>query len=1166
MKRNLIQKLYTVMKYSLFVITLLTISLNFLLADVSNAQKAQSIREVAISLESHESKLGNVIKEIESKTNYKFAYNGNVNKKVNLVFNDGKKVSVYEILYNIAKQTELEFKQINNTINVSRSKVSDGGSVIINEVRQEDVDISGKITDEKGQGLPGASIVVKGTTNGTTTDLDGNYKLTVPSDATITITFVGYKSQDIMIGTQSVLDVQLEVDSEVLEEIVVIGYGNRKKQDITGSVSSVETKDMTLNPTGNVTQSLQGMAAGVTVTGSNMPGQDAKIRIRGLGTINNNAPLYVIDGAFATSGINQISPSDIESLTVLKDAASTAIYGARGANGVILITTKKGKKDQAPEINFTTRVGTISNKARYSTLNREELGEWLWLGFKNSGVAPNHPLYGSGPSPTIPNYIQPAGASTVDLSTYDVVTNPITASSPNGDHWYDAVVNNGMTQEYTMSVTGGSANTTYAFGLGHLKEEGMLKKTGFDRYTFRSNISATITPWLEVGQNVGITHSDNWGFQSEGSEGGTFGILLDLNPLFPIYDVMGNPSPISRIVGLSSGGNPVGDAEKGKDISRKTLGLVGNVYTKFTIMKGLEFKTLFGINSQDFRYIEPLEANPDSWIARPENQLTESSTVSRMWNWTNTINYTKTINNHEIETLLGAEAISNTSRSLSAQREGFLLTSDDYYVLDAGSGTQRNSGSASDWSTMSYFGRIHYGFSRKYMADVTVRRDGSSRFGKNQRWGTFPSVALGWMVSNESFMAESANWIDYLKVRASWGISGNDQVGNYNGFTTFRTNPEFSYYPTTGSNNSITPGFESLAFGNPNAKWETNRTINLGFDATLFNIIDLGIDIWQRKTEDMLFPKAIPFVNGRANVPSVNIGEMENKGIDIQVNIDGGAWNNELTYGFTATFSHYKNKIVKLTNVEDEFIQGASFREANYTRAEAGTSFPQFYGYDIMGIFDTQAQADAHPTAFGVGGTYNEPGRWMYRDVNGDNVIDDEDRTYIGNPHPDFTVGFVAQARYKNFDIVANFYASVGNDILNLDRRPLDFNYFNKNRGVDALYKSWGSPYLSDNSQATLPKVELNDQGNQVPSSHYVQDGSYLRLQSVQIGYNLPEQLANKVALKNARIYVMGSNLFTITGYNGLDPSITTSDRNFGIDAGNWPKPQRFMVGINIGF
>ncbi|MDA0196091.1 MAG: TonB-dependent receptor [Bacteroidetes bacterium] len=1031
----------------------------------------------------------------------------------------------------------------------------------------QDTSVSGKVTDENGGGLPGALVAVTGTTTGTVTDIDGNFNLNAPSNGTLSISYIGYETQEVSIGGRSTIDIQMKVDAgRLLDELVVIGYGTVQKQQMTGSVTSVETEKMALNPMGNVTQSLQGMAAGVTVTGSNRPGQDAKIRIRGLGTINNNEPLYVIDGAFATSGINQISPSDIESLTVLKDAAATAIYGARGANGVILITTKKGKKNQAPAINFTSRVGAIHNSKQQKTLNREELGEWYWLGFSNSGVAPNHPLYGNGPTPKIPNFIQPAGATTVDLSTYDVGPNPITASSPNGNHWYDAVVHDGVTQEYTMSITGGSANTTYAFGLGYLDEEGMLKKTGFERYTFRSNISTTLTPWLEVGQNIGITHSDNWGFQTEGGEGSTFGILMDLNPLFPIYDVMGNPSPISRIVGLNSGGNPVGDAEKGKDITRKKLGLLGNAYAKITIMEDLKFQTLFGINTSDYRFKEPLEANPDSWIARVNNQLTESSTVSRLWNWTNTINYSKTINdNHEIDVLLGAEAISNESRSVSASREGYLLTSSDYFVIDAGSGTQRNSGSASDWSTMSYFGRIHYGFSGKYLADVTVRRDGSSRFGKNERWGTFPSFALGWLVSSESFMDGSASWIDYLKVRASWGKSGNDQIGNYNGFTTFRTSPEFSYYPVTGSNNSIVPGFESLAFGNPNAKWETNRTINLGFDATLFNLIDLGIDIWQRKTEDMLYPKAIPWVRGRANTPSVNIGEMENKGIDIQLNIDGAALNNELTYSFTATFSHYKNEVVKLTDVEEEFILGTSFREQVYTRSEPGTSFPEFFGYDIIGIFDTQAQVDGHPEAFGAGGTYNQPGRWIYRDVNGDNVIDDKDRTYIGNPHPDFTAGFVAQAGYKNFDIVANFYASVGNDILNLDRRVLDFSYFSRNRGTDALYKSWGSPYLSDNSKAKLPKVEVNDRLNQVPSTHYVQDGSYLRLQSLQIGYNIPERIASKIALKNARIYVMGTNLFTLTGYNGLDPSITTTDRNFGIDAANWPKPQRFMVGINIG-
>ncbi|MCG8308796.1 MAG: TonB-dependent receptor [Cytophagales bacterium] len=1028
--------------------------------------------------------------------------------------------------------------------------------------------ITGKVTDENNSGLPGVNVVVKGTLNGTVTDASGFYNIELTEESPVLVfSSVGFVSEEIVVGNRAVIDMILLPDITALEEIVVIGYGTRQKEALTGSISDVGTEKLELNPIGNVTQSLQGMAAGVTVTSSNRPGSDAKIRIRGLGTINNNNPLWVIDGAFATGGINQISPSEIESITILKDAASTAIYGARGANGVILVTTLKGNKSQKPQINFNARLGTIRNNKKYDMLDVDEFGEMLWLQSKNSGVVPTHPQYGSGPEPRVPKYLIPAGADQADLSTYDIVNNPITAANPEGTDWYNEIYNPGLTQEYTMSVTGGSENTKYGFGLGYLDENGMVRQTGFERFTFRSNISTNVTKWLEVGQNFGLSHTNTWGYQTEGGSNSTFGQLLELTDIMPVYDVMGNWAPVSRIVGLQAHNNPVAEAERGKDITRKNLGILGNAYAKISLMDNLSFTSLFGINFDDYRLKEPLEANPESYIARPDHQLTEASSVSRLWNWSNTINYTTTIKEkHNLDLLLGAEAISNTSNNFSATREKFFLTTEDYWVLNAGEGDMRNSGSASDWSTMSYFGRIHYEYDNKYLVDATVRHDGSSRFGKDNRWGTFPSFALGWVLSNENFMSGSTNWLDYLKVRASWGQSGNDQIGNYNGFTTFRTNPEFSYYPVTGSNNSIVSGFESAAFGNPNAKWETTTTINFGFDATLFRIIDLGIDVWQRNTKDMLYPRSIPFVYGRANVPSVNIGDMKNTGIDLQLNIDGAGLNDDLAYSFTANLTHYKNEIVKLTDVEDEFIQGATIREQVYTRAEKGSSFPQFFGYDILGIFQTQEEVDAHPPAFGETGTYNAPGRFKYRDVNGDDIIDDKDRTYIGNPHPDFTAGLIGEIRYKSIDLVANFYASVGNDLLNLSRRTLDFNLFQRNRSTRRLYESWGSPYLENNEDAKMPIAELNDVGSQQPSSYYVEDGSYFRLQSLQVGYNFSEQLTSKISLNTVRIYLMATNLFTITSYSGLDPAVETGDRSFGLDLGEWPAPQNYLIGVSVSF
>ena len=1028
--------------------------------------------------------------------------------------------------------------------------------------------VTGTIADGDAEPLVGATVTVKGTTIGTIADVEGQYAVQVPAEANILVfSFVGMETQEVPIENRSSIDVVLKPDLTGLEEVVVIGYGSRKKENLTGSVAPVEMEDLALNPTGNVTQSLQGMAPGVEVTTSNTPGSDAKIRIRGLGTINNNNPLWVIDGVPTFGGINEINPAEITSLNVLKDAASTAIYGARGANGVIVVTTLKGKKGQAPQVNLNVRHGTVRNTKKHDMLNVEEFGEMLWLQSRNSGVDPTHPIYGDGAEPRVPRYLLPTGADQADLSLYDIIDNPITEANANGTDWYEEIYNPGITQEYTLAVTGGSENTTYGFSAGFLDEEGIVKKTGFKRYTFRSNISTNLTPWLEVGQHVGISHTNSYGYQSEGGSNSPFGQLLELTAIMPVYDVMGNYAPVSRLVGLAANNNPVARIDRQQDFTRKNLGILGNAYATISLTDKLSFKTLLGVNLGDFRSKSPLEPNPESYQARPDAQLTEGSRVSRQWNWINTMNYTTSLGDlHQFDVLLGTEAISSTLENFDATRAKFFLETEDYWVLDAGEGEMLNSGSAGDWSTFSYFGRVHYELADKYLLDATLRRDGSSRFGRENRYGVFPAFAAGWRMSNESFMAGVSNWLDFLKIRASWGRSGNDQIGNYNGFTTFRTSPDFSFYPITGSNSDITSGFESAAFGNPDAKWETTTSVNLGIDATFFNFIDLTVDLWQRDTEDMLYPVSIPFVYGRADIPSVNIGTMRNRGVDVQLNINGAALSNDFTYNITTNISHYRNEIVSLSDVGQEAIIGSQIREQIYTRAESGTSFPQFHGYNVLGIFQTEEEANNHPSAFGEDGTYNAPGRFKYEDVNNDGVINDEDRTYVGNPHPDLTASLVANLRYKQFDLAINFYSSIGNEILNLSRRSLDFNLFQRNRSTRRLYESWGSPYLANNEDATMPIAELNDIGSQQPSSYYIEDGSYLRLRSLQLGYNFSKSLLDKIFLGDLRIYAMATNLFTITNYSGLDPQIQTGDQSFGVDIGEWPTPQRFMLGINVGF
>ncbi len=1022
------------------------------------------------------------------------------------------------------------------------------------------VTVNGVVKSITGEPIEGVSVIVQGSNSGTSTNAKGYYSIETPQSGLLVFSAVGYEKQEIPVAGQTVLDITLVQGTNQLDQVVVVGYRTQTKKLLTGSVTTVKKETLESSPVGNLTQTLQGSAPGVNVTTSSLPGSDAQIRIRGLGTINNNNPLWVIDGVPRTSGFNEINPTDVQSLTVLKDAASTAIYGARGANGVIVVTTVQGTRSKTPQVNFGGRVGVAKNTSRYDLLNVEEYGEMLWLQSKNSGVAPNHPVYGNGPEPRVPKYLLPAGADQVDLSLYNIRSYPITESNPGGTDWHKVIFNPGLTQEYNVSVNGGSEHTTYAFSAGFLDEEGIIKHTGFERFTLSANINSRFKKWLKLGQNIRLSQVTDKGLQEQG-ESGAMGVIPQLTAIMPIYDVRGNYAPLSRLTGFDPFINPVGDLERGRDFRRERLSVTGNLHAIIDLPQNISFKTLFGyIISKDHDKL-PLEANPDSYQARADHELTEASSESKLWNFTNTLTYTKKINSvHNIEVLVGTEAISNKDNGFSATRTKYLVTDDNYWVLNAGQGVQTNSGTASDWSTFSYFGHLHYGFDGKYLVDAVFRRDGSSRFGARNRYGNFPAVAFGWVASDENFMSSTDKFINYLKFRASWGRSGNDQIGNYNGFTTFRTDHSFSSYPLNGSNSGLVTGFESLAFGNPDAKWETTSTINFGIDATLFKNLDIALDVWQRKTSDMLYPKGVPAVNGQATVPSVNIGDMNNKGIDLQLTYRGVAIGGDLKYNIGINFSHYKNKIVRLSDAESETIIGSSYREHIYTRAERGTSFPEFYGYDVLGIFQSQAEVDKHAPF----GSYNAPGRFKFRDVNGDGTINDKDRTYIGSPHPDFTAGLTLGAQYKQFDISAMFFASVGNDIANVLRRSIDFNFFQKNRSKRRLYESWGSPYLADNKNAKMPIAELNDATSMLPSTYFIEDGSFLRLQTAQLGYNLPKALLNKLSVTKARFYIMASNLFTLTKYTGLDPQIQTSDRTFGIDYGIWPSPKRFLVGFNI--
>jgi len=1046
--------------------------------------------------------------------------------------------------------------------------------------------ITGTVTSaEDGSTLPGVSVVVRATTIGTITDVDGKYSLAVPETAIkLMFTYVGMKTVEETIEGRSVIDVILEQDVFGLEEVVVTGYATQVKEALTGSIATVSADELADVPAVNVAQRMQGRASGVTILNAHTPGGSATVRVRGLGTINNNDPLWVIDGVPTKWGLTQLNPNDIESITVLKDAASASIYGARGANGVIIITTKRGKPG-APKITFNARSGFNQATNKYDLLNTEEYGRLLWLEGANEGLDASagevgNGLYGFGTAPDIPEYILPAralpGSPEVDPALYRHVPPLylIFKANKEGTDWYDEIYKNGLMQEYNLGISGGTFSSSYAISAGYMREEGILLHTGFERYSLRSNVDGKFADWLDVGESLGVSFTEGWGATGDNSEGTIISQAYRMQPIIPVYDIMGNYAG-TKAPTTGNGENPVAMLNRNKNDYSRNIRVIGNTFAQATIMEDFKFKTLFGFDYRVYNRKDIFLKNPEFQEAKPTDALGMDNNYTIQWNWANTLNYNKSFADiHNVNVLVGTEAVSNNYRYFGADRNTFFSTDVNYMYLNSGETDQVNSGGGSDWRTLSYFGRMNYDYAGKYLLQATFRRDGSSRFGQLNRWGNFPAVSLGWKISAEDFMAGTQNWLNYLKVRVGWGQSGNDEIGNYNGFTTFRTSVNNSNYSIYGSNTSTVAGFDSNAYGNPDARWETTTTTNFGLDATFFNnAFSITFDVWQRKTTDMLYAVAVPYVVGLATNPNINIGDMTNNGFDLLMIYKGQAIGGDFRYNITANVSHYKNEIVKISDNLDEVIFGGGFREMIYTRAQIGTAFPEFYGYIVDGIFDSQTEADNHPTAFGADGTYNEPGHFKFRDINGrdaegnltgepDGIIDSDDRDYIGSPHPDFTAGLTFDLGYKNFDLTAFFYTSYGNDMINYVRRWIDYTQFSGNRSHDRLYKSWGSPYLE--GEATLAKADM-DEGSQQPSSHYVEDASYLRLKNLQLGYTLPESVLSRLGMRELRIYLQATNLFTITKYSGLDPEVRTSGYNMGIDAGAWPTARQFLIGLRIG-
>ncbi|HVX50499.1 MAG TPA: TonB-dependent receptor [Chitinophagaceae bacterium] len=1039
-----------------------------------------------------------------------------------------------------------------------------------------------------------ATVTVKGTNVATATDNNGNFTITVPAGKEVlTVSSVGYADQDVTVGSGP-LTVALQESTSTLNEIVVTGYTSQKKKDLTGSVAVVDVANMNKVPTGSIENQLQGQAAGVSVISSGQPGEEPQIIIRGVNTLNgSNAPLYVVDGV-PTGNISDLNPRDVESLQVLKDAGAATIYGSRASNGVVIITTKRGKGKAT--VSYDGYYGTqrVARGNPYNLLDPQGNADLEWMALSrahqdNPNILVQDPEYGSGATPVLPDYIFPVGAhegdASVDPSLYYVnpnYTNPndpttfyrIVKANKQGTDWYHVVNKDAPTQNHNLTVSGSSDIGRYFFGLNYVDQEGTVINTFEKRFAIRANTLFNIGKHIRVGENLSYTVTNNPQIGAL-QEGGTIGYSYREMPIIPVYDIKGNfAGNFGTPLGNSL--NPYATAYRTRDNKGLGARLFGNVFGDVDIIPSLTFHTSFGGEnysgySHYFNY--PTYENTENTTS---NTYGEGSWWGYNWTWTNTLTYHKVFGKHDVQLLVGTESYNESNENVGGSTTNYFSFDPNFTTLGSGSGAPGNYSGRSYLSLWSQFAKLDYQFNGKYILSATIRRDGASQFSENNKYGYFPSVTAGWRISQENFMKDIA-WISDLKIRGGWGVMGNQKpLNSDNQYATFNSDKNASYYDIGGTNNTIVQGFRTGQVPNPDAKWEKDNNTNIGFDATLFkNKLDITFDWYNKNIQDMLYQVPLPATAGNGTAPFVNIGSMKNTGIDLGIT---GHFNlaKDLRLDAGLTVTQYKNTITHETNGSDYFLLDGRRFGQGFIMNQVGHATSQFYGYKIAGFFNTQGDVDAadayaKKVTGNAGATYEQDeavGRFKYVDVNGDGVITDADRTFLGSPHPDFTYGITIGLTYKNFDFSAFFYGTQGNKIWDQMKYWTDlYPTFTGAKSYSALYDSWTPTHMN----AANPEVDSRAffSTTTPPTSYYVENGSYLRSKYMILGYTFDKNLLNKVGISTLRVYVQATNLFTITKYPGVDPeigSVNTGVTDYGIDEGAYPHTKQFIFGLNVKF
>lgn len=1068
-----------------------------------------------VSIRMNNVKLDKILNEIENQTDYLFIYNNQVDiNKITSV--KVKNEAVAQVLDRILSGTGINYELEGTHIILTTEAIKDL------HAQQQAKTVTGTVTDVSGEPIIGANIRIKGTTTGTITDIDGNFSIEAEPQSVIEVSYIGYLTQETVINNQKSIRFLLKEDTKTLDEVVVIGYGVQKKADLTGSVANINTEKLNTQSNANIGQALQGKIAGVDIVSQGgAPGSGTRIMVRGIGTLNNAFPLYIVDGMYMNS-IDHINPNDIASIDVLKDASSAAIYGSRAANGVIIVTTKEGSNTEGkPIIDLSVNLG-ISTASKF--LDMLDAKGWAEV-------------------TTIAR--QAIGKPALDMAT-DL------ANKPDND-WQDIMFRPALMQNYNLSVKGGGKYSTYYTGLGYFNQDGIVKGTNYQRYNIQSKNDYK-RGIFSAGTNLIISFSHDKPLHQE-LRGGMIGTILQSVPTLEKYDdtreggyggtygdVVNIPHPLAII------------DDNIMDRYNENVKIFANLYAQIELFKGLKYKLNLTPDFSFERYKNYLNKYDFGLATNSITQLTERQRRRRNILVENLLTFDRTFGEHKISALAGYTYQDSRFRHIQAYGEGLPQGLEE---IDAATTNRSNEGNSWRSVLTSILGRVFYSYQNKYLFTATIRRDGSSKFGKNNRYGYFPSFSLGWNVAEEKFM-ENVHWLDQLKLRGGYGVLGNQEIDNYQYSSTITTGIN---YPD--GNGSLLQGAFPKNFANPDIKWEETAMTNVGIDFMAFNNrLSLTADYYVKNTKDILLTVPIPISSGGANDPIRNAGKIRNNGFEFNL-----GWmdqpNPDISYGINLIGSFNKNKVIAMGS-ESGSIKGGSTNQ-NITTSETKAGYP-IGGYWLIstaGYFNSQEEVDAYAKDGKKIQPAAEPGDIKFVDANNDGVINDDDRVFQGSPFPDFTFALNGNMRYKNFDLSIGLQGVLGNKIYNATRQTLE----DVTKGSNFL-ASCLDYWTPENKNASHPRLTWDDpnRNTRAESDRYLENGSYLRLRSVQLGYTFP-QTWFKGAIQHARVYINAENLFTITSYSGYSPDVNADNANYrGFDNFIYPTNRTFMLGLNVTF